>query len=148
MKKFIIMCLLAAIGTVAFIARGEARSLHQICAHNPQSAQCRHHLHKPPLHPLQQQAPDEADTELPVPIGPLDFPSKQRIYPQYGFGAPIANRCAEFAVILHSQGWQDVKPLRCAGISYYLYNATRDRRLMTLWVSPYSGRVRKIVPAN
>lgn len=161
MKKFIIVCLLAAIGAVTFIAKGEARSIREFCLQNPDLPECLPYvarLHREPsMPPL--PSPEKFPPGPPPPYAdqgqldpPPDFqPGFDRRHSgglnlQFRFGQPVTNRCAEFSVRLREQGWRNVRALRCTGPSF-VYRAWRDGQSMTLLVSPNSGRIRKIIPA-
>ena len=55
MKKFVIVCLLVAIGAVSFISKGESRSIREFCMQNPDLPECLPYaarLHRvPPMPP-------------------------------------------------------------------------------------------------
>lgn len=147
MKKFIIVCLLAAIGAVSFIAKGEARSIREFCMQNPDLPECLPYvarLHRPGPEPLF----DQGLSDPPPPPPPPQFDSRRHrdgFDLQFRFGTPVANRCMEFSLRLREQGWRNVRAVRCAGPSY-IYSAWRDGQPMNVLVSPYSGRIRKIIP--
>lgn len=174
MKKFIIVCLLAAIGTVGLIAKGDARSIREFCMQNPDLPDCAPYMQggrpSPVLPPSSSQTNDTQGGRptpmlpppsnqndafgQPIPQQPDQPPFGQRrdwrhrngFGFQFGFGAPVANRCMEFSLRLREQGWRNVRAVRCAGQSY-IYSAWRDGQPLTLMVSPNSGRIRRILPA-
>ncbi len=171
MKKFVIICLLAAIGAVTFIAKGEARSIQEFCMQNPDLPECLPYvarLHRqtplppPPASPEKfptGPAPIVVDHGPPPPDFQPDYGRRHRdgFDAQFGFGNRDENRfgfdngqgnfCGRFAFRLRAQGWQRVRALRCSGPSF-VYQAWRDGQTMTLLVSPNSGRIRKIIPTN
>ncbi len=158
MKKFVIVCLLVAIGAVAAIAKGEARSIQEFCLQNPDLPECAPYVaqqgHPTPMPPPRgtnfagQPLPPAAQPDQPPPPPP-QFNRYGRHLGfgfDHGFAPPFANRCMEFSLRLREQGWRDVRPIRCAGPSY-IYSARRDGQRMNILVSPRSGRIRQIIPA-
>ncbi len=150
MKKFIIVCLLAAIGAVSFIAKGESRSIREFCMQNPDLPECLPYvarLHREPPMPPPPPYVDQGQPGPPPDYQP-DYGRRQRdgFDLQFRFGNTVANRCTQFLQNLRQQGWRNVRALRCTGPSY-VYSAWRDGQSMTLLVSPNSGRIRKIIPA-
>ena len=159
MKKFIIFCLLAAIGAVSFIAKGEARSIQEFCMQNPDLPECLPYVARLHREPPTPPPPPQADQGQPGPPPPQDYQQsfdgrnhdgfdrrhRDGFDLQFRFGEPANNRCAEFSQRLSQQGWRHVRALRCAGQSF-VYSAWRDGQSMTLLVSPNSGRIRKIIP--
>ena len=160
MKKFVIVCLLVAIGAVSFIAKGESRSIREFCMQNPDLPECLPYvarLHRDPQMPL--PSPEKNSTSAPQPYvdqgqpgSPSDFQpyygrrNRDGFDLQFRFDNSVANRCNQFLQNLRQQSWRNVRILRCSGPSY-VYSAWRDGQSITLLVSPNSGRIRKIIPA-
>ena len=160
MNKFVIVCLLAAIGAVSLIAKSESRSIREFCMQNPDLPECLPYVTR--LHrelPMPLPSPEKTPSSAPQPYAdqgqPDPAPDLQQHYSrrnrdgfdlQFRFGNTTGNRCNQFVQSLRQQGWSHVRTLRCTGPSY-VYSAWRDGQSMTLLVSPNSGRIRKIISA-
>ncbi|MDE2385243.1 MAG: hypothetical protein KGO53_11555 [Alphaproteobacteria bacterium] len=54
--------------------------------------------------------------------------------------------CSDLAWQLRNEGFNNVRALRCSGPTF-IYSAWRRGEKVRVYISPISGRIRKIVPA-
>ncbi len=171
MRKFIVLCLMAAIGAVAFIqhanaAQGEA--FRNNCTDNPGDPQCLHKKHpvanpgtgQPPGPPPGQPRPQRHNWNGPSHNHWGGFPPPNEganfgLYfgldageppPPLGYGRYYyPGQCRNIAFDLRDQGFERVRPIKCSG-PRLVYSAWRDGEKFILYVSR-DGRIRRILPA-
>lgn len=164
MKKFLVLCLLVAIGAVGFIEKSQAQDMRQFCMSHPGAPGCQGQPHGGRGHgnPNQPHPPGGPRPPFfhgqPQGHGP-DFGGDGRFHhrpgdwqPFVGFqlfvdpGYPAPSYCDALANSLSRQGFRILQELKCSG-GTYIYLARRDGELINLYVSTATGRITAIRPA-
>ena len=160
MKKFLILCLLAAIGAVAVISRADAAPQNGLfCQSHPLAPVCQPHPGgKPPVPP-----PPHGNPALHRHGGWPHFGGGPMWFDQgwnndfgpdqsggfFGFGPHLRSTslCADFAWNLRDQGFELVRPLKCYGKTF-TYRARLHGKPVNVNVRRLSGRITSVLPAT